>query len=431
MICNSRFVLCPILPPVQEIHENHHRQHLLMTTMPLSELSSSFNISTALTQVFTDYAVILAQEAWKWTCRRLEVSHLVAAFIFFWWSRRQPKQRTSRKQSQHVARGLKRSTSSSIFFDDDLWDTKNSSRSNTKTGNGDSSSASLLPSFPTSTRQERQRFLSANKGNVPKAVAKLQAYLQWRHKYAIIEHKVRPSLKVPVPQNKSDNDGDVNDWIIATGVAMQAHGNNSKLTTKPATNIEPHQVPQVARMHSTLPDHTNGQKLPCLDRNGHRIIHLTPGRMEGIPLKTYATSIALYIDRKLSTHSTERVVLVIDVRGGIGWPNRNGAQLLPFMQHIIPLLLQNFPDRLAQCIVFPVPPNFEWVWKIVRSVCLDAATANSIQVVTGLAFKECPPPYAKLDVFIEERIVQYWEELRIAAFILGRQNDMDDVVKKE
>jgi hypothetical protein len=307
----------------------------------------------------------------------VEFSHIVAAVIFFWWKQRQPKLQkiTTKPLEPRVVTGKDEGCSRVNGMKVKEWN--------------------AVMGTDQLTVQERDRFLTASKGKVRSAVRSAQCYLSWREAHRAIVQKIQSELELT-------GDQDSDDWMVAVAVASAARGETKK------TNVP---TKQVARMY-----HINGVTL--LDRCGHRMIHVTPGKMDdcSLNLKTYALAIALYIDRKLAPDSKERITLLIDVRGGVGWRNLNGAQLLPFIQHTCSLLLAMFPERLARSVVYPLPPTFEWVWKIVRR-CIDAETAKDIAVLTGPAFIVSPPPSAKMAQYLDEKVIQHLEQERVATFL--------------
>ena len=134
-------------------------------------------------------------------------------------------------------------------------------------------------------------------------------------------------------------------------------------------------------------------------------------------VKTYALTVALYVDKRLDRHSTERVTVVIDARGGHGWRNLNAAQLLPFIQHLSALMLALFPQRLHAAIVFPIPSRFYWVWRLVRR-CLDERTEAKIQPLEGPSTIDSPPPMAQMAVLLGAENAAFLEDFRKAGFLI-------------
>jgi hypothetical protein len=336
---------------------------------------------------------VIVQRLWLWT-GGIEFSHVVAALVFFWWSKRQPRSRrsssstlTKHSRPAGKTRGSTaknrtlRSSSDSSFDDNSLYESLNDPQWKIKT--------------PQATMQERKRFFIGCKVNLRVATAKLKDYLVWRETHKRIEEQILPKLQL-------SGDQDTDDWTVAVAVAS---------ISRRERNAKP--VPQIARML-----YRNGETV-LRDREGHRFVQVLPGRMDDrlIGLKTYSLAIALYIDRKLKPESTEHFTVLVDVRAGTGWRNPNGAQLLPFIQHTCSLLLSKFPERLARSMVYPIPPAFEWVWKLVYR-CLDPPTAEKIAVFTGPSTIQSPPPSDQMMAYLDQESITQLENTRKSAFVL-------------
>ena len=327
----------------------------------------------------------------------LDASYLVAAFIIFWWSRRRPR---CRKTSCYF-HGIHESTGTipSIISDDLSYDSSLSDESSEAPADKTPLTDPLWDAnVPTATIQERQRFYVGTKGDLRSAINKLQEYVEWKSKHKTLEWEIRSS--VVLTGNK-----DIDDWRIAVAAAAKSRGEA----------VDVVKVPQMGTTHTMK----NGE--PMRDQEGNRIIHIIPGRMDDrlISLRTYALASALFIDRKTDPNSLECLTVLIDVRGGVGWPNPNGAQLLPFIQSTSSLLLSLFPERLAKCYVYPMPPSFEWVWKLVHR-CLDPMTAEKIGVLTGPATIHSPPPVEAMEAYLDTDVVEMLEAYRVSSFITDK-----------
>jgi hypothetical protein len=253
---------------------------------------------------------------------------------------------------------------------------------------------------PEATAAERLRFLVAKKGNVRIAAKALQAYLQWRSDH---QHTGESAL---LDMELYTDDHDWNDWNIASAAACKA----GKETCRTP-------LPRIARLHQI-----EGNDIR--DRRGFRALHIIPGQMDDglVSLTTYATAVALYIDRKLARESPDRVSVLIDVRGGVGWRNTHVSKLLPFIQTTTKLLVTMFPERLQQAVVYPLPPAFGWIWSVSKR-CMDPLTADKICLLTGPATIVSPPPVAQMIEYLDERIVALLEKSRVAAFVTSSPED--------
>jgi peroxiredoxin len=250
---------------------------------------------------------------------------------------------------------------------------------------------------PEATAAERLRFLVAKKGNVRTAAKAFKAYLQWRSDHQHTEKHGEPAL---LDMQLYTDDHDWNDWNIAAAAACKA---------KEETCRTP--LPRIARLHKI-----DGNEIR--DRGGFRALHIIPGQMDDrlVSLTTYATAVALYIDRKLARESPDKVSVLIDVRGGVGWQNTHVSKLLPFIQTTTKLLITMFPERLQRAVVYPLPPAFGWIWSVSKR-CMDPLTADKICLLTGPATIESPPPISQMIEYLDEAIVALLEKARVAAFV--------------
>jgi hypothetical protein len=67
----------------------------------------------------------------------------------------------------------------------------------------------------------------------------------------------------------------------------------------------------------------------------------------------YATALAALLDSRLPREGHERVTMLIDVRGGHGWPNpRPSMAVVRALQGV---LRAHFPERLHLLVVYPMP----------------------------------------------------------------------------
>ena len=240
-----------------------------------------------------------------------------------------------------------------------------------------------------STLAERSRFFAA-KGD--QAAKSLQLYLSWRKQYFLLEQDIEYT-----PTGNEDQDT----WNISTRLACKIHNVKKEVT-----------LPQFVRTHK-LPTSDGDLR----DDQGARIFHVTPGRIDErlCATPTYATALAIYLDKKLSRESLEKIAVVLDVRGGMGWRNLNAASQLPFIQHTCRLLLAMFPERLSRAIVYPIPASFVWLWSI-ASRCIDPKTRNKIGVLSGTATIRARPPTDQMLAYMSEETATRLEQERVDSF---------------
>lgn len=271
---------------------------------------------------------------------------------------------------------------------------------------------------PDSTSMERRRFLIARKGNIDKASSNLQSYLDWKKK-----HIINISDVIHVNPTK-DRDYDL--WVESCLEALQVSGEKVRNIVLPRVirSYGKRREVQVQEQQnndggssslSSISSSTTPRYF--LDRDGHRIFHIIPGLMDDrlARTSTYALATSIFIDKQLDRNDDEKVTVCLDVRAGKGWRNLHALKLVPFMKDSLELLLQLFPERLHKCIVYPLPPTFFYLWKVVAK-CIDPKTRRKIVIVTGKCTMDAPPPNEQLAVQLGQQTTPRLEEHRVSCF---------------
>ena len=273
--------------------------------------------------------------------------------------------------------------------------------------------------LPDSTQAECQRFLMDSNGDAEAAIHKLGNYLQWRKQYC-----------------NNDQLNHLDPWAYATLMAMQSSAakkkgskeknkggmSNSKASTcdnnLPCTVfvLQHEQIQQSSTFetNNTANDDTNTNYIT------KKYLHHLPARIDPklADTSTYALALALFIDRVLDRKSTEKATLVIDVRAGYGWANISAIKLVPFIQSVIRMLCDLFPNRLEKCIVFPIPKAANVLWKASKAF-VDKETANRICLVSGPASKKSKVP-TKLGRYLDHELITKLEDKRTSCFTIGQ-----------
>ena len=155
-------------------------------------------------------------------------------------------------------------------------------------------------------------------------------------------------------------------------------------------------------------------------KDGSRIFHLVPARLDLTlaSAQVYALASALYLDRRLSRHTTEKISLICDVRGGDGWANPTPWSLLPFIRATSSLLGQHFPERLKRFVLFPMPSSAVWIWSTAKKF-VDVDTASKVVVVglVGASGNANDTVNDELDEFITKKDLGILEERRRSFFV--------------
>mmetsp|Transcript_31553 Transcript_31553/g.57132 ORF Transcript_31553/g.57132 Transcript_31553/m.57132 type:complete len:390 (+) Transcript_31553:112-1281(+) len=260
--------------------------------------------------------------------------------------------------------------------------------------------------LPKSTTGERRRFLIDKDGETNEAIEALESYLEWRQKHAEIETELeRKGEEAPQDDKLKASGGGDSDfalWNKAAAVALHSANDESTHQT----------LPRIVQMF-----HSNGKE--CTDNDGHVIFKLSPAQIDDNlvkDVKTCSLALALYLDRKLDRHDAHQTVtLLIDVRGGKGWPNPSPKTLIPFLVQTVHLLLEMLPQRLHRAIVYPIPNGFLWIWSIVERG-LDAETADRCHLLSGSARIASKAPKEELSEYMSLDLVDFMEEERLASF---------------
>lgn len=125
----------------------------------------------------------------------------------------------------------------------------------------------------------------------------------------------------------------------------------------------------------------------------------------------YNLAVAQLFDEHLSRDSPERVTIIADCRGGVGWPNPPAS--ISHALSLAKMLRDNFPERLNRLVVYPVPWLAMALFGALRSG-LGTRTAAKARLLAGRAGNHCPTPGGLLE-FIDEEAVEECERLRSLA----------------
>lgn len=277
--------------------------------------------------------------------------------------------------------------------------------------------------LPASTGAERERFLYDQGGDVRAAIDKLRKYLEWNS-----THSDRADDSVGCDNNNTEHDNEVDAWVIASHLAIlksasYTRGSGDKSTTSPTkSRCNKVELPCILFVHDQqLHNESSSSTTTTNDinntTNNKRYVHFLPARIDTKLAKSsvYALAIAIFVNHILNRASTEKITLVIDVRPGYGWANIKAINLVPFIQSTCRLMTDLHPERLNQCIIFPMPKVALGIWKAVKPF-LDKETADKVRLVSGAAGKKDPVP-KKLGDVLDKELIQRMEEERVSLFV--------------
>lgn len=211
-------------------------------------------------------------------------------------------------------------------------------------------------SFPTTTVEERTRFLRARKGDVQAASAMLKHYLDWRAQFD--DDKSQEQTLGTNVSNMSEEDPI---WRKACILA-------SSISPSPLSSSDP--IPPCIVFFTEKDGSLNDAPVAFRTLTGKRVLQHIPARIDlsAADAEVYATALALYIELLVPHDSMEKICVVIDARPGNGWGNIPAPLLVPFIKHAARLLNDLHPERLDSCILFPVPVVAKYLWNVVRYV---------------------------------------------------------------
>jgi hypothetical protein len=311
--------------------------------------------------------------------------------------------------------------------------------------------------FPLATKEEIKRFLNGKNGQYDGAYKQLQNHFQWRKEYNLILNSNNNNSSNDDDNEEEGEEGvedwhscassdemiDFMDWKFASKNARRAYNNNKEIdenddddddkstsslptsTTSSGNNacMLPQLVRVIANNNGPDGDHDNiGDKSSqSQSQSNHRILHLLPAQLDLsiASAEDYVFCIACYLEQKLNRHSMEKLIIVIDLRGGYGWSNPTPYALIPFIKQVVGCLEQNFPERLIRSIVFPMPNAAYMIWNMIKKLhILDPNTTEKIVLVPGYANRDSLPPYKKMEKLsgISKNVIDYMETKRCSSF---------------
>jgi hypothetical protein len=301
----------------------------------------------------------------------------------------------------------------------------NSTTHPTKNGLQEGTIRRLQKLHPNATVAECKRFFACVKYDEEAASKRLEKFFRWRS-----ECNLRPIAEAGGKRNNGIHirvfdqafaEKDEEDWNASAKMAIS-------IVTKSHVPESAAKLPQIIcsyeeqleeRFDSDVSSKKSEELSPpspprCKD--GTRILHILPFRLDLsiATAHTYSLAAALYLDRRLSRLTTERITLFCDVRGGRGWANPTPWSTLPFIQSTASLLGSHYPERLERLVLFPMPTSAIWVWSAAKK-CLDPNTSSKVVVVSP--GEGSAPPEHLLEYVHEENLLVL--EKRRQSFFVG------------
>lgn len=161
-----------------------------------------------------------------------------------------------------------------------------------------------------------------------------------------------------------------------------------------------------------LPDHLVMLQARC--KSGGRVLLCLAAMWDPSLGSTaeYTLAIAAFLDGHLARDSDERITILVDCRGGVGWPNPPPS--LSHSRDIAHMLRAHFPERMLRIVVFPMPWIVSAVW-LGASRALGSRAAARARLLTGTSSKQAPLPQG-LSEYLGDDALAECEAAREARF---------------
>eukprot|EP00929_Paragymnodinium_shiwhaense_P078098 TRINITY_DN40404_c0_g1_i1.p1 TRINITY_DN40404_c0_g1~~TRINITY_DN40404_c0_g1_i1.p1 ORF type:complete len:343 (+),score=52.81 TRINITY_DN40404_c0_g1_i1:142-1170(+) len=118
-----------------------------------------------------------------------------------------------------------------------------------------------------------------------------------------------------------------------------------------------------------------------------------------VPPETYTKAVCYALDTAVAGTGVDQVTVLVDVRNGIGWPCPPASQLLPFFRSAAAVVPDNYPERLEQLVVYPVPSIVKLLVDFILRL-LDPATRKKVVLLAGSSQEGAPCPAEQLRPFV-------------------------------
>ncbi|EED96056.1 predicted protein [Thalassiosira pseudonana CCMP1335] len=222
----------------------------------------------------------------------------------------------------------------------------------------------LKKRYPNATDAECKRFFDCVKCKEDEAAQRIESWLKWRKECGLKLKVDESDASTKEDLNRSYTDEFVGKRSKAATLALELSAKNTSASygslSTAAVSIK---LPQILCSYEYQLEGTNNNTAstdnpPPRCKDGSRILHIIPARLDMAlaPASVYSLACALYLERRLSRSSTERIALICDVRGGRGWSNPTPWSMLPFIQSSKVVVVgvaedgRKFPEKLNEWI---------------------------------------------------------------------------------
>jgi len=212
------------------------------------------------------------------------------------------------------------------------------------------------------TEEEKKRFLIGHKGNLKSATKALAAHMEWKKK-----------LPLPLTEER-----------MKYGAGQM-----------PGTDKLPGWM-------GMLTNPKTGEYIRSKVSNT-RIVWAY-GAMCDLDLETddYVSATADFLHANLPRDSDEKITVLVDVRPADGWKAPAPLKFVPLVKAINAQLSINFPERIQEIVVFPMPWWAVAIFNMVK-LFMNPKTAAKMSMLSGSADKASPDPEGVRD-YIDEGV---------------------------
>lgn len=313
-------------------------------------------------------------------------------------------QSRSRTKKMTTTRITRSSTISTIVSTNSSNNNKNDCVSTNSSFDDSTYEAQVLKTrFPMSTVQERKRFLSGR--TLDRASDRMQSFMNWRDNYKLDDSHLL-SLR---------HYDDLQIWNFAVSHAVSCYDTKVAHTSKRQRNVSRIGTCQMLLLPRIVKFGNDHQDYRANDGRRIALVHPALVDIRSAPLDLYAACIAVYLYMKLDRHSDENIHVLIDVRAGRGWPNPSPTVLIPFVKNLSKILVDNMPERMHSCILFPLPVAAKPIWGIFKTF-LDRKVVGKMHILFGPASIDSKLPKGMEGDIIDAELLTQLEKARLLEF---------------
>mmetsp|Transcript_16618 Transcript_16618/g.45616 ORF Transcript_16618/g.45616 Transcript_16618/m.45616 type:complete len:243 (+) Transcript_16618:127-855(+) len=159
------------------------------------------------------------------------------------------------------------------------------------------------------------------------------------------------------------------------------------------------------------------------DLQGHRVLHSLPARMDPqhYEVEHYARQLKHLLATVIelqpnSENSKHRILVLLDLRPGQGWPNPPALTLVSWIRHLVKELQGQFPETLHKLVLYPLPQPVIFLYNTIIRPLLRNLSGKVVLVPGSGVGMDSPFPLHALSQFVAPKALQVMEDFRLANF---------------